>query len=189
MFWETLNITKKSSQTKIKLGTCKITSTWVDVPYPEFPKGHMFIGVDPGVNFGITIITENTVEVIYGKLPHKAKFVGMEAQELVRDMNKEYEFSKYYTPDQLHVYVESAAFKSQYGQVLLEQVRYGFVQGFSEFVPTENLQYIPPSTARKKAFGNGNLSAKNLMPNINNNGADSIGVALACVADYTGKIV
>ncbi|MBE0573329.1 hypothetical protein IH575_00295 [Candidatus Dojkabacteria bacterium] len=188
MFWETLNITKKSSQTKIKFDICKVTSTWVDVAYPDFPTGHLFIGVDPGVNFGITIISETVLEVVYGKLPHKDKFVGKESEQLIQQMDKEYQFSRYYKPDQLHVYVESAAFKSQYGQVLLEQIRYGFVQGFTPFVKPENLQYIPPSTARKKAFGNGNLSGKDLFPNINNNGADSIGVALACIVDYLEQL-
>ena len=188
MFWETLDFTKKLNQTKISLGMCPVKSIFIDTRYPGFPSGkHLFIGVDPGINFGITLISTSVIEIMYGRLPRLGEFAGMNSMHLIEKLGYEYDLASY-DPKNLHVYVEGAAYKSRYGQVELEQVRFGFVQGFSKFVHQDNIKYIPPSTARKKAFGSGKKSAKDLFVNINHNGADSIGVALACITDYIGDV-
>ena len=187
MFWETLDFTKKSNQTKTKMSGVKVSHVYFDNSYPDFPApGYLFVGVDPGMNFGITLISERVIEVMWGKLSRVGEFMGRQSQNLAESLGYDYELEYYYDKDKIHVYVEGAAYRSQYGQVELEQIRFGFVQGFSKFAHLDNIKYIPPSTARKKAFGSGKLSGKDLFVNINNNGADSIGVALAAVSDYVG---
>ena len=156
---------------------------WVYDKYGDKYHDHVCIGVDPGVNYGITVVTNLGMEVIWGKLPKLSSFIGLESAELARDVSKIYKFNRF-TP---HVYIEGPAFRASYGQTKLEQCRSGFIHGFKDHMPETNIKYIAPSSVRKVAFGNGNKSAKNLWFMINENASDSIGIGLACWFDLIGE--
>lgn len=174
---------------KMKLGNYTAKSffyrfpEWVFEMYGEKHYDHVCIGVDPGVNYGITVITNMGMEVIWGKLPKLSHFIGLESAELAKDVSKLYKFNKY-TP---HVYIEGPAFRSNFGQTKLEQCRSGFIHGFIDYMPEAEIKYIAPSSARKIAFGNGNKSAKDLWFMLNENASDSIGIGLACWFDLIGE--
>ena len=180
MYWETLNFTKKPI--KIDYGHYKCRYVSDTTTYPDFPKGHIFIGVDPGINYGITIINELETHVIWGSLPKMNPFHGLEAIEALDNVWADGRFYPISSNiEVVHAYVEGPAFGAQFGQTKLEQVRFGFVVGLHDI--TDDIKYVAPSHARKVAFGDGKKAGKNIWININENGADSIGVALACLFD------
>ena len=174
---------------KIRLGSYSAKSffyrfpEWVFEKYGEKYFNHVCVGVDPGVNYGITVVTNLGMEVIWGKLPRVSHFVGLEAAELARHVSTIYKFKNF----EPHVYIEGPAFRSNYGQTKLEQCRSGFIHGFKDFMSEVNIKYIAPSSARKIAFGNGNKSAKDLWLMLNENASDSIGIGLACWFDLIGE--
>lgn len=183
MYWETLNFTKTPKPRKIEIGKFKAVSIEMEHGWEGIPKNKLFIGIDPGVHYGITLISSRIMEIIYGKLPKLKTFTGMESVNLIKDLINEYQLHSY-RPDDIHVFVEGAAFRTQYGQTKLEQVRFGFVVGFSGLLNTDKIKYIPPSSARKLTFGNGNMSGKTEWLMLNENAADSVVLALAALTTY-----
>ena len=190
MFWETLDFSKVMTKPhKVQLGSYTAKSffylfpEWVYEKYGEKYYDHLCVGVDPGVNYGITVITNLGMEVIWGKLPKFSNFIGLESAELARSIGKLYKFTKF----DPHVYIEGPAFRTNYGQTKLEQCRSGFIHGFNDYMPETNIKYIAPRSAGKIAFGNGNKSAKDHWFMLNENASDSIGIGLACWFDLIGE--
>lgn len=135
--------------------------------------GHadQIVGVDPGVNFGITVIDKEDVYIYNGKL-------------LTQENRIEYAFLAMNLIAQL-VYdhgvgratfiLEGAAFSKQFGQVNLAEVRAGYYIGMRQFnVP----KVSPPMSIRKKVFGDGRQQAADLFPQLNHNASDSLAIAL-----------
>lgn len=131
------------------------------------------VGIDPGVNWGLTIVRAPIIDVYWGKLPMtKEKGVyGREALELIWMM-----FEVFADWRNIPAVVEGAAYHSQFGQVGLEEVRAGFYIGLWQC--GFKVKILPPATIRKIAFNDGKMQAGDVWPTLNHNGADSIAMAL-----------
>jgi hypothetical protein len=132
---------------------------------------HTVVGIDPGVSFGMTIINREYVQVWYGKLPTDKRpgYRGINAYNFV--MNSALSIK---VPDTIAV-VEGAAYRDPYGQVVLEEMRFGFF--FALYQLGMDVRIVPPATIRKGALGHGRATVGDLFPNINHNACDSIGAA------------
>lgn len=131
------------------------------------------IGIDPGVNFAMTIINMDYVQVYYGKLKtdKRAGYRGINAYEYLTSgilANNQYAGFK--------AIVEGAAYNSQFGQVALEEVRFGFF--FALHQMGFDVAIVPPATIRKAVLGSGKDIVPNYYPTMNHNAADSIGIAM-----------
>lgn len=137
-------------------------------------KGGLFVGIDPGVNYGITVINMDYAQIIHGVLP--AASLGMRGATVYEMIKDYFSMLDVHATNNFAV-VEGAAYSRFFGQVPLEEVRFGFFLGLlhSGF----NVQISSPSGIRKIAFGNGKLSAVDVYPTMNQNAADSVGCALA----------
>ena len=92
-----------------------------------------------------------------------------------------YEIAKFSDePITTMVAIEGAAHRKGPGQAGLAGVRYGFYLGLYEAGIRPVL--VPPSTARKVAFGHGNTKGGDIWPLLNSNAADAIGLALWAAA-------
>jgi hypothetical protein len=158
------------------------------------------VGIDPGVNFGMTVINMEYVQVIYGKLPTDKRpgWRGIYAYDYIcthfQLLNKAVTSqSSDLTLQELDwiaerqlfsAVVEGAAYHSRFGQVGLEEVRFGF------FLALHHLGFkvsiLAPASIRLIAFGSGKKQALDLWPAMNQNGADSIGCALAALEVKNG---
>lgn len=135
------------------------------------------IGVDPGVNFGITFIQEQEITICSGHLLNiKKKTPGWEygiiAYDFMRDLVK-YVVHKW----RGSAVIEGASYNDTYGQVGLESVRFALQLGMihSGF----EVKVAAPKSARKAIFNDVNMHAGDYWPLIkNNNAADSLAIAL-----------
>ena len=133
------------------------------------------VGVDPGKNFGITFVDCSSVSVYWGKLPPRKELgqSGKDARRLmfalmVRNIGNIHDIT---------AIVEGAAYHSVYGQVGLEEVRFGFYLALAENTPDVYIR--PPATVRKLATGSGKSQAGDEYVKLNHNAADSIYCAMA----------
>jgi hypothetical protein len=141
----------------------------------------LVVGIDPGVNFGMTTINLGYIQVIYGKFPVEKRkgWHGIHIYEWILDYFKDdniVDFMKF------PAIVEGAAYHSRFGQVGLEEVRFAF------FLALHNLGFqteiIPPATVRKVVFNDGKHQAGDSWPFLNHNGADSLSMALYGLEKY-----
>lgn len=150
----------------VKIGdkTYQLDGTW---------KGHRgaAVGIDPGVNYGMTCIIDDVVQVVWGKLP-PTKVKGVYALAAHKVVFDRFDWEWANTP----AVVEGAAYNAKFGQVGLEEVRIGFYIGLWQV--GFKVRIVPPKTVRLHAFGDGTVQAMDVWPTINHNGADSIGMAL-----------
>lgn len=132
------------------------------------------IGVDPGVNFGLTVIYGETVENYYGKLAtdKRTGYRGINAYNLIKSPVLNLDLLQH---DVIPAVVEGAAYRDPYGQVVLEEVRFGFF--FALYQLGFNVSIVPPATIRKGALGHGRATVGELFPNLNHNACDAIGAA------------
>lgn len=139
----------------------------------------MAVGVDPGVNYGLTLIEGEDVFVFWGKLPsHKeAGLAGIEAYDYIKNHGYLWDIAE---PGR--AVVEGAAYDKRKGQVGLETVRFGF------FLALHHLGYevkiMAPSSIRLAAFGAGRTQGGDVYVKLNHNAADSVGCALAALELY-----
>lgn len=145
---------------------------------PQLEIEYDAIGIDPGKNFGIAIVRKTgMVNVIYGRVEATTYAeAGMRAMELVLDL------PLVWTPGYVGG-VEEAAFSAGAGQAGLAYVRMGFYVGLRRNNLVRDVSMVAINTARKSATGNGRRSMADLLPNMNPNAADALGVALH-VAGY-----
>jgi len=145
---------------------------------PEL-SGMVCIGVDPGIHFGITILHETWVYVLWGSLPKLLHFPGLEAFALASSLIKaDWQLQAIFKMGLKYVVrVEGPAYSERVGQPLLEQIRFGFAHGFVQHYG--DTKYMQPNTARKLAFGSANKTGKDIWINLNPNAADSLGLAIA----------
>lgn len=130
------------------------------------------IGIDPGVNFGVTFIHQGSLVVYYGSLiqQHQPGEYGIVAMRFLETLFIEHGARG-------TCVIEGAAFHKQFGQVGLAEVRQGFYTA-ARMSPAPYVVITPPATIRKVAFGDGRTQAGDCFPTLNHNGADSIGIAL-----------
>lgn len=131
------------------------------------------VGVDPGVNFGVTFIQQGHLVVYYGALiqQHLPGEYGMVAMRFLQSLFKEHGAKG-------ACVVEGAAFHKQFGQVGLAEVRQGFYMAARLAGCSGGVAIIPPKSVRKSVFGDGRTQAGDEWPLLNHNGADSLSIAL-----------
>jgi len=130
------------------------------------------IGVDPGVNFGITIINMDKVTILNGALlqqTQKIRYAQL-AHELMSDLIN-------LNPQEDPTFVvEGAAYNKTFGQVGLAEVRTGFYLALEY---QYNMVWTPPpASVRVDVFGSGKVQAGDIWPTLNHNAADSLSIAL-----------
>jgi len=143
------------------------------------------VGIDPGVNFGMTVINREYVQVVWGKLPRQEKkgWHGIDAFDHMveyfgpgvdRDLDDAYHGMK--------AVVEGASYRSQFGQVGLEEVRFGFFFGL--YKQGFDVSIVPPATIRKEVSGSGKTQAMDIWPLLKHDACDSIFCALYALGQY-----
>lgn len=169
--WKKFWMTKEP---KIELSGIPVRCVSCSFEGSGFNPTYSVVGVDPGRNFGITWIDAEDQEIrIYsGTLPddsHEKR--GMQAMDLIKEFC---EYHCVYVGDK--AVIEGAAYEKLHGQVALAEVRFGFFAGMEKFglEPT----VVPPQSVRKTVFGSAKIHAGDLWPILNDNAADSLGVAL-----------
>jgi hypothetical protein len=132
---------------------------------------HNVIGIDPGVNFGMTFIRGKNIAMWHGalnpsRLPGQ---YGLLAYQLLQSFDPE----GFPT-----CVIEGAAFHKTFGQVGLAEVRIGFyiAAAINPFI--KQVSIVPPATIRKTVFGDGRAQAGDAWPTHNHNGCDSLSIAL-----------
>jgi len=133
--------------------------------------GPLAVGVDPGVSYGIAIMGSGFITVRWGRLL-SAKMPG-HAGHMAYNLIK---YGGYNGALKCKAVVEGAAYHAKYGQVGLEEVRFGFFLALihSQF----DARIIPPATIKAKVLGNGRAQAGDFFPWMNHNAADAISAAL-----------
>lgn len=143
------------------------------------------IGIDPGINFGMTIINMEYVQVFWGRLKitkedaAKPGLKGLAAYDYIK--NGMLDQSRYFSSKAV---VEGAAYGRPHRQVELEEERFGFYLALKHL--GFDVVIMPPASIRLKAFGNGKLSAVDVYPSRNQNAVDSVGCAIAALKRYDG---
>lgn len=132
-------------------------------------------GIDPGVNFGLTIIEGEDVYVYHGALTQTdvPGEYGWYAHNLLAQMIREYK------PAGGVLVIEGAAYGAPFRQVELAEIRGGFfLAGVSAEPAFSRVVIKPPKSVRKDVFGNGKTQAMDEFPTLNHNAADSLAIAL-----------
>lgn len=175
--YQTVKLTKKSTKIsnpftrslRVVHGTIP-----TPVPYPSY-------GVDPGVNFGLTVIECDRVWVFNGILNQDEKpgRRGLIAYQFLNTM-----IPRFFTPSITYrlgtalMVIEGASYGDQYGQALLEEIRQSFYIAASLYAGFSDVIISPPKTIRKGVFGDGTIRAPDEFPTLNRNAADSLAMAL-----------
>jgi Holliday junction resolvasome RuvABC endonuclease subunit len=136
--------------------------------------GHtgVVIGVDPGVNFGVTVIYECYIHIFNGKLKTQ-KDRRIEYSILAHDLI--HELVHEYGGNPTTLVLEGAAFNKTFGQVNLAEVRTGYYMAMRSYGEVE----VPaPMSVRKAVFGDGKMQPMDIWPHLNHNAADSLSIAL-----------
>ncbi len=133
-------------------------------------------GIDPGVNFGLTVIEHEKVFVMNGALIQDDQLgrYGLLAYKFLQSI-----INKFDEQRQVRLVIEGASYGDQYGQVLLSEIRTGFylAGALNTFLFSE-IVIKPPMTIRKLVFDNGRTQAGDIFPLLNHNAADSLAMAL-----------
>lgn len=131
-------------------------------------------GIDPGRNFGLTILEGEDAYIYAGVLEKTdvAGRYGWYAHNFLEEIIREYHQKK------ARLVIEGASYGDQYGQVLLAEIRGGF---FLAGVSAPNFSSVvisPPKKIRKEVFNDGTIRAPDEWPTLNRNAADSLAMAL-----------
>jgi len=132
------------------------------------------IGIDPGRRWGMGILIDGILYAYWGIMPSPDSAI--DYFDYIRDFIQEWLPPK--IPTNI-VFVEGASYGEQFGQILLEDIRFSFELAFKK--RGFEVSLVPPKTARKVVLGNGNTKASEIWVKINSNGADG-----ACLALYGG---
>lgn len=136
----------------------------------ESGEGKIVIGIDPGVNFGITLLNDMYVGVYHGSLKRETEpgRYGWRAFHLLKELALYNE--------RIICIIEGAAYHKLNGQVGLAEIRQGFY--ISAMLLGYKTKIIPPASVRKHVFGNHLQQAMDIWPQLNHNAADSLSMAL-----------
>ena len=147
------------------------------IPHPAW-------GIDPGVNFGLTVIEGDKVFVMHGSLiqDDTPGRYGLIAYKFLQIM-----IGAYSHWGALLV-IEGAAYGMPFRQVELSELRTGFYLAASTYRVAPGDDTVrsmfsdviikPPAAIRKAVFGNGKTQAGDEWPTLNHNAADSLSMAL-----------
>jgi len=135
----------------------------------DYPK---LVGIDPGRNYGITIIEGDLMRVIWGQMPKADQYDYAKLAFLLSYKLPAWGIS----PGAVNLTVEGPAFGAKKGKIhLLHGIRIGFYIGACQAGYESKI--VAPMTARKQVLGHGHTQAADLMPQINPNAADSVALA------------
>lgn len=128
------------------------------------------VGIDPGRKFGVAIAAGNRVVVYDGILPQQTEKwrYGVLAIEFIKRV-----FSG--PPADIRIGVtEGAAYRAQFGQVGLAEVRFGFAYGLL-VVGVKDVRIVAPATLRKAVLGSGRAAVPyEMWPTLSTNGSDAL---------------
>ena len=147
------------------------------------------LAVDPGINFGLTLIKKGKVYCVSGKIEpcepslERACRIPSVVREILYLVggDKASTLEAPPVPSGCIGAIEGSAFNKHYRQTLLAEVRMGFylaIRRYSRELP----KVIPPMTARKLATGSGKEPVYLKYPLMNPNAADSLGIAIAAIS-------
>lgn len=155
-----------------------LNNTHLDKGYGWMVRGKLehhvgsVLGIDPGVNFGITIIRNDDIFIMNGKLL-------TQKDQRIEYSRFSYMLTKYlinwYGIDDATFVLEGAAFNKQFGQVNLAEVRTGYYLAMRDY---GEVKMASPMSARKVVFGGGKIQPMDVWPFLNHNSADSLSLAL-----------
>lgn len=139
---------------------------------PDLVVDKVVVGIDPGSNLGITYISDLEVSVYNGEMPK-----GTHEEHGIRAYDFAKEFCEFncLTDGDVSI-IEGASYGSQYGQVGLAEIRFGFYLGLLH--AGLRVTVVPPATIRKKVFGNGKTNAADIWPILNGNAAAGLSMGL-----------
>ena len=136
-------------------------------------------GIDPGVNFGLTVIEGKKVWLFHGSLisdptPGRQGLISygflLEVIESFQDVHS----------GDPNLVIEGAAYGAPFRQVELSEIRTGFYisAGVDPRGVIQNVYIKPPKNIRKAVTGNGKTQAMDEYPTLNHNAADSLFMAI-----------
>jgi hypothetical protein len=147
------------------------------VTYGTLPHAasHPAWGIDPGVNFGLTVIDGRKVYIFHGALiqDDKPGRYGLIAFRFLQSIMKTFSHRA------ATMVVEGAAYGAPFRQVELSEIRTGFYLAAAlDPHMFADVQIKPPKTIRKAVFDDGKMQAMDYWPTLNHNAADSLAMAL-----------
>lgn len=136
------------------------------------------IGVDPGVNYGLAVITPHGIWALSQRLDiplvKKAEHY-MEAAHRAYDL-----MGTLPVGGNRNACVEGSAFKLPHGEANLAYIRAGFYFGLKHRGYAVRL--VPPMTARKAVLGNGKAKGADYWPLLDANAADAVILSLYAIS-------
>jgi hypothetical protein len=138
------------------------------LPFPAW-------GLDPGVNFGLTVIEGDKVFVFNGSLNQDEQpgRRGLIAYRFIQMMTQSLNYIG------AKMVIEGASYGDRFGQVLLSELRTGFYLGVTTPpVLMPQVEIKAPKSIRKAVFGDGTIRAPDEFPTLNRNAADSLAMAI-----------
>lgn len=139
--------------------------------FPFIDENARGIGIDPGRQFGVAIVMDRSITAYHGKLPGVSN--NSDYGLVAFDVAKALFINKYRG---WKAVVEAAAFSKQFGQPLLEQIRYSFFTSMK--YQGIDVDLVPPNKIRKIAFGDGYRTGPQIWPLLSEHAADAVGCAL-----------
>jgi len=138
------------------------------------------MGIDPGRNFGITVLHQDSALVWYGKLTKREpqwKY-GLDAFAVGKDKARVCDFGV----------VEGPIFRAEgqgklYGEANLANIRFGFLLGILQHC--SEVDMVPPASSRKTTFGSAKVKGMDVWTTIDPNAAESLVLAI-CAAKKKG---
>lgn len=137
-------------------------------------RGLDVVAIDPGVNFGMTIIDNKGLRIYNGTLIKQETSLeyGYYAMHFIKDILSRHDENTIFV-------LEGAAYHKTFGQVGLADVRCGFYLGARCFLGEGSIRIMAPMTARRLVFGSGKIQPMDVWAKLNHNAADSLSLALA----------
>jgi len=148
---------------------------WRTVFRLELKQKCTIVGVDPGRNFGISIIRpDDLVEMYVSKFPPmKRNEYGFFARDFFESFIR---YQLYGETGEVYMGIEGPSFHDNFGQVVLAEIRMGFcVSAIDNGI--NPVQYAP-MTSRKSILGKGTTKGSDLWVTVPDHGADSFVIAL-----------
>lgn len=128
--------------------------------FPKIKSNTMFVGVDPGTtNIGISVLFNGEAKTFQIAVPRNPNPINR-----MKDAISILEYIINYKNKRIFVCIEGASFGDVYRQVELAEIRAACALWAIE--KAELVEIIPPSSIRKKVFGNGSIKAKELWKNL-----------------------
>lgn len=172
----------KKQQTKLNDPNCEKLIRW-DAKLPE-NRGNptWYWGIDPGVEFGITIIHLTNVSIFQGVMwhspgdrpGHRAHVAYVILENLIRMYNEPVDVPR-------HMVIEGAAYEKMYGQVQLAEIRTGFYLAAVRSMEFQDVRVLTPQAIRKTVFDR-QINAREVWPTLTKDAAASLSMALTALA-------